>query len=298
MEPQPTNVERLTKVMELQPLGKRHLFNNIVKVVSSLGAALGLAALLWILFTVIHKGVGALNWNFFTALPTPPGIEGGGLGSAILGTLIMTALAAVIGIPLGMLAGIYLAEFGRGTKVATAVRFVTNILIGVPSIIIGVFVYTLVVAPSHTFSGYAGAIALAVIMLPVVVRTTEDMLSLVPNALREAGLALGTPHWRVILNIVFRAARNGLLTGVLLAVARVSGETAPLLFTALNSNYWLHSLHEPLANLTVTIFSFAMSPYADWKSMAWGASLLITASVLVLTIIARLVVRGRSKARS
>jgi phosphate transport system permease protein len=279
--------------MDLQPMHRRRVTNRVVQIISSLGALLGLAGLLSILFTVIHKGMGALNWSFFTQLPRPAGMEGGGMANAIVGTLIMTVLAAVVGIPLGLLAGIFLAEFGKGTKIASVVRFTTNILIGVPSIIVGVFVYTLMVASTHTFSGYAGAVALTIIMLPVIVRTTEDMLLLVPNSLREAGLAMGAPRWHVILNIVFREARNGLLTGVLLAVARVSGETAPLLFTALNSSYWMSSLNQPLANLTVTIFNYALSPYADWKSMAWGASLLITVGVLGLTIMARFVVRRR-----
>jgi phosphate transport system permease protein len=282
--------------LELHSLKRRRLANRVVHGLSSLGALIGLLALLWILYIVIQRGLGAFSLSFFTGTPTPPGVPGGGVGNAILGTLIMTALAGVVGIPLGLLGGIYLAEFGKGSKLASMIRFVTNILIGVPSVIVGVFVYTLVVAPTHTFSGYAGAFALAVIMLPVVVRTTEDMLNLVPNSLREAGLAMGSPHWRVILSLVFRTARQGLLTGVLLSVARVSGETAPLLFTALNSSYWIHSLNQPVANLTVSIFNYALSPYSDWKSMAWGASLLITAGVLILNLSARLIVRGR-KAR-
>jgi phosphate transport system permease protein len=217
------------------------------------------------------------------------------LANAIVGTLLITAMGAVIGTPIGILAGVYLAEYGKGTKIASAIRFVTNILIGVPSIIVGVFVYALVVMPSKTFSAHAGAASLAIIMLPVVVRTTEDMLNMVPSSLREAGLSLGAPNWKVILNIVFRAARGGLLTGVLLAIARVSGETAPLLFTALNSTYWMNSLNEPIANLTVTIFNYAMSPYADWKSQAWGASLLIMAGVLLLNILARLAFKERRR---
>jgi phosphate transport system permease protein len=283
--------------MELNSLKKRRRFNSAIQVVSSLSALLGLAALLWILLVVLQRGVGALNWDFFTKLPTPPGIIGGGLANAIVGTLLITLLAAIWGTPLGILAGVYLAEYGKGTKIAVIIRSMTNILIGIPSIIVGVFVYALIVLPSKTFSAYAGAASLAIIMLPVVVRTTEDMLSMVPNALREAGLSLGAPNWRVILQIVFRAARGGLLTGILLAVARVSGETAPLLFTALNSTFWMHSLNEPIANLTVTIFNYAMSPYADWKSQAWGASLLIMGAVLILNIAARLAFKERSRAK-
>jgi len=283
--------------MELNSLKKRRRFNSGIQVVSALSALIGLAALLWILFVVLQRGAGALNWDFFTKLPTPPGIAGGGLANAIVGTLLITFLAAILGTPLGILAGVYLAEYGKGTKIAGIIRSMTNILIGIPSIIVGVFVYALIVLPSKTFSAYAGAASLAIIMLPVVVRTTEDMLSMVPNSLREAGLSLGAPHWRVIVQIVFRAARGGLLTGILLAVARVSGETAPLLFTALNSPFWTHSLNEPMANLTVTIFNYAMSPYADWKRQAWGASLLIMGAVLILNIAARLAFKEPSRAK-
>jgi len=283
--------------MELNSLKKRRRFNLGIQILSAVSALIGLAALLWILFIVLQRGAGALNWNFFTRLPTPPGIAGGGLANAIVGTLFITILAAILGTPLGIMAGVYLAEYGKGTKIATIIRSMTNILIGIPSIIVGVFVYALIVLPSKTFSAYAGAASLAIIMLPVVVRTTEDMLSMVPNSLREAGLSLGAPNWRVILQIVFRAARGGLLTGILLAVARVSGETAPLLFTALNSTYMMHSLNEPIANLTVTIFNYAMSPYADWKSQAWGASLLIMGAILILNIATRLAFRERSRAK-
>jgi phosphate transport system permease protein len=244
---------------------------------------------------VLTRGLGALNWSFFTQLPAPPGVPGGGLANALVGTLALTLLATFLGVPVGLLAGVYLGEFGQQSRLAHATRFAANVLMGVPSIIIGVFVYTLVVIPLGRFSGYAGALALALIMLPIVARTTEDMLRLVPDALREAGLALGAPRWRITLAIVFRAARAGLITGVCLAVARVSGETAPLLFTALNSPYWPHSLGEPTPNLTVTIFNYAMSPYPDWQRMAWGASLLITLGVLTLTLLARWSLRERPK---
>ena len=273
----------------------RRLVDNIVKVISGSAAGLGILALAWILFEVFAKGAGAINWTFFTAMPTPPFIEGGGLANAIVGTILMTALATLIAVPIGLLAGVYLSEFGHESKLTVSVRFLANALIGTPSIIIGLFIYTIIVLPTRTFSGYAGAISLAILMLPVVARTTEDILKLVPNELRESALALGAPRWRTTLGIVFRAAKAGLLTGVLLAVARVSGETAPLLFTALNSRLWVHSLAEPTANLTVTIYKYAMSPYPDWQQKAWGASLLITAGVLVMTIVARLIVqRGGS----
>jgi phosphate transport system permease protein len=266
-----------------------------VKLFSSLAAFIGIFFLVWILYEVFTRGFSALNWAFFTQLPAPPGMEGGGLANAILGTVVITILATGIGVPVGLFAGIYLSEIGRKTRFASAVRFVTNILMGVPSIIIGIFVYTVIVLPMGHFSGWAGAVSLAIIMLPVVASTTEDMLRLIPDTLRESALALGAPQWKVTLGVVFRAARAGLITGVMLSVARVSGETAPLLFTALNSPFWAESLNEPLANLTVTIFNYAMSPYDDWQVMAWGASFLISAAVLVATISARVILRERKR---
>ena len=260
---------------------------------SAAGSLVALFFLFWILYGVVAAGMGALRLDFFTELPKPPGMEGGGLANAMLGTLLLTALATLIGVPLGLAAGVYLSEFGLDSRTAVSVRFVSNILMGTPSIIIGVFVYGFMVMPAGHFSGYAGAVALAIIMLPVVARTTEDILRLVPNALRESALALGAPRWQMTLNVVFRSAKAGLTTGGLLALARISGETAPLLFTALNSPYWPGSLNEPTANLTVTIFNYAMSPYADWKQQAWGASLIITASVLVLSVFSRLIFRTR-----
>ncbi len=273
----------------------RKFKNRMVNTVAILSGIIGLAALAWILLTVIQHGLRSFNFSFFTELPTPPGIAGGGMANAILGTVLMTFMAAVISLPLGLLGGIYLSEFGRGTKFAESVRFMTNVLIGVPSIIVGVFVYVLIVVPTKQFSGFAGATSLAIIMLPIVVRTTEDILRLVPDSLRESGLALGAQRWRVTVDLIFREAKNGLMTGVLLAVARVSGETAPLLFTALNSPYWLKGFNEPVANLTVNIFNYAMSPYRDWQQQAWGASLLITLGVLTLTIVARVVLKQGKK---
>lgn len=273
-------------------LAARKYTDLAVKAGSSLAAFAGIAALVWILIEIFSKGYPALNWEFFTKLPAPPGMEGGGLANAIVGTLLITVFATALGVPVGLAAGIYLSEVGRKTVLAWAVRFMTNVLMGVPSIIIGVFVYAIIVVPKGNFSGYAGAVALAILMLPVVASTTEDMLRLVPDTLRESALALGSPQWKVTLGVVFRAARAGLVTGVLLAVARVSGETAPLLFTALNSPYWPGSLDEPMANLTVTIFNYAMSPYPDWQTMAWGASFLITVSVLGVTILTRAIISG------
>jgi phosphate transport system permease protein len=273
----------------------RKLLDFAVKAISLCAALLGIFFLSWILFVVIQRGIAAVNWQFFTKLPTPPGMEGGGLGNAILGTMLMTALAVLIGVPAGMMAGVYLAEFGKHTRLGAWVRFTVNVLMGIPSIIIGLFVYSLLVLPFGNFSGLAGGVSLAILMFPVVARTTEDMLSMVPNALREAALAIGNPRWMATLSILFRAAKTGLITGVLLSVARVSGETAPLLFTALNSPYMMKSLREPLANMTVTIYQYAMSPYDDWNRIAWGASLVIMITVLLLNLTARLVVGGKKK---
>jgi phosphate transport system permease protein len=276
-------------------ISMRRSTDFLVKTVSGLSALIGVAALGWILAIVTIRGIGAINLAFFTELPTPPGMPGGGLANAIIGTLVITFLASIMGITVGLFAGVYLSEFGRKSAFASWVRLGTNVLMGTPSIIIGVFVYALMVVRAGHFSGYAGAVALAIIMVPVVTRTTEDMLMLVPNELRESALALGALRWKMTIGIVFRAARSGLLTGVLLAVARVSGETAPLLFTALNSPYYPHSLNGPTANLTVTIFNYAMSPYADWQRMAWGASFLIMAGVLLMTITARLFLREKTR---
>jgi phosphate transport system permease protein len=281
-------------MMKPRPPTGRRLMDKIVSGWAVISALLGIGALIWILSGVIARGVGALNFSFFTRLPTPPGMAGGGMANAILGTLAMTAAATLISVPIGLLSGIYLAEFGQESRVADNSRFSANVLMGMPSIIVGVFAYTLVVLPLGHFSGYAGALALAILMIPVVTRTTEDMLRLVPNTLRESALALGAPRWQVTLKVVFRAAKSGLLTGILLAVARVSGETAPLLFTALNSPYWFKSLAEPTPNLTVSIFNYAMSPYEDWQQMAWGASLVITVGVLAFTLLARFVLRQRT----
>ncbi len=268
------------------PIGRR-LVNGVVSVLAAASALLGLLALAWIFWGVLSRGVGALNLDFFTSLPNPPGISGSGVANAIIGTLAMTLLATLLAVPVGLMAGVFLSEFGQKSRLADHSRFAANVLMGMPSIIIGVFAYAILVLPRGQFSGYAGALSLGIIMLPVVARTAEDMLRLLPNTLREAGLALGAPTWKVTLAILFRAARPGLLTGILLAVARVSGETAPLLFTALNSPYWVSSLAGPTPNLTVTIFNFAMSPYPDWQQMAWGASLLITCGVLALNLAAR-----------
>ena len=280
-------------MMKPRPSTGRRLVDKMVSVWSVISALLGIGILIWILSGVVARGAGALNLSFFTQLPTPPGVGGGGMANAILGTLVMTVAATLLSVPVGLLSGIYLAEFGQESRVADQSRFSSNVLMGIPSIIVGVFAYALVVIPLGHFSGYAGVVALAILMIPVITRTTEDMLRLVPNTLRESALALGAPRWKVTLAVVFRAAKAGLITGILLAVARVSGETAPLLFTALNSPYWFNSLSGPTANLTVTIYNYAVSPYDDWQRTAWGASLLITVSVLAFTLLARWVARER-----
>ncbi len=271
---------------------KRRIVNAFNLTVSALATAFGLFWLAWLLWTLLSYGLQWIDWSVFTESTPPPG-SSGGLANAIVGSLMLTGLGTLIGAPSGILAGTFLSEYGRGTAVASVVRFLNDILLSAPSIIIGVFIYALVVVSTGHFSGWAGALALALIVLPVVVRTTEDMLRLVPDSLREAAAALGAPRWKIIVKIVYRAARAGILTGVMLAVARVSGETAPLLFTALNNQFWNTSLSEPTANLPVVIFQFAMSPYEDWQHLAWAGALLITFSILLLNILSRLLLRRR-----
>ncbi len=282
---------------------RRRIVDMAMKSISMIASLFGCFMLSWILLTVIYRGGKALDLDFFIAATPPPGEADGGMGPAILGTLLMTGMAGLIGIPIGMLAGVYLAEYASFPRFANTVRFCTDLLMGVPSIISGVFVYAIMVRFMGNFSAYAGGVSLAIIMIPVVTRTTEEMLRMVPATTREAALAMGCPRWRMVFSVLFRACRGGLLTGVLLAVARISGETAPLLFTSLNSPYWIDfsspggfagSLNGPTANLTVSIFNQAMSPYTNWQQMAWGAALLITASVLALTIVSRfLLQRGK-----
>ncbi len=270
---------------------RRELTDLFIKIISSIAASIGIFFLLWIIFTVFQRGFAALSIDFFTKLPTPPGMEGGGLVNAITGTAIITFLATIIGVPVGVLTGIYLSEYGSHSRFGSLVRLVVNLTIGIPSIVVGLFVFALVVIPTGNFSAWAGALAQSIIMLPVIARTSEDMLNLVPNELREASLAIGMPKWRSIVSIIFRYSKSGIMTGVLLAVARISGETAPLLFTVMNSQFWMKSLNEPIANLTVTIYNYAMSPFDDWRQFAWGASLLITMVVLFLNIIARMILK-------
>jgi phosphate transport system permease protein len=267
---------------------------NGVSVVLYYGAAVfGLAWLVFILFALLREGIGGLSLSVFTQNTPPPG-SAGGLLNAIVGSLIMTVIGVLIGAPIGLLAGTYLAEYGRGTLLASVVRFINDILLSAPSIVVGLFIYEIIVAPMGHFSGISGAVALAVIVVPVVVRTTEDMLLLVPGSLREAGSALGMPRAHVINKVAYKAAKAGLLTGMLLAVARVSGETAPLLFTALNNQFFSADLNQPMPSLPVVIFQFALSPYKDWQHLAWAGALLITLAVLALSITAR--VLGSRKA--
>ena len=267
--------------------------NAIGLFLSMAAMTLGMLFLLWILSILFIKGFSAINWATFTASTPAPGSEGGGLANAIVGSMMLVGCCTLISTPVGVLAGLYLAEYGDRSKVAGVTRFVTDIMLSAPSIVIGLFVYALVVAQVQHFSGWAGTIALALIAIPVVVRTTENMLHLVPGSLREAAYALGTPKWKVAFWITLRAAKSGVITGILLALARISGETAPLLFTALNNQFFSTNMNAPMANLPVVIFQFAMSPYDNWVSLAWGGSLLITFAVLGLNILARVVFREK-----
>jgi len=267
-------------------LRRRRLMNAVAFTISGIATAVGLAVLVAILWTLLSRGLGGLSLDVFRQTTPAPG-SNGGLLNAIFGSVVMTLLGILIGAPVGLLAGTYLAEYGRRGSLSTVVRFINDVLLSAPSIIIGLFVYTLVVVRMGHFSAIAGAIALSLIAMPVMVRTTEDMLNLVPRSLREGSAGLGAQPWRTITRIIFPAARSGLLTGLLLAVARISGETAPLLFTALNNQFWSSDLMHPMANLPVVIFQFAMSPYEDWQRLAWVGAVLITLFVLVLSILAR-----------
>jgi len=265
---------------------RRRATNYTALAIAMAAAAFGLFWLVAILWTLLYNGLSAINIALFTEMTPPPG-SAGGLLNAIFGSLVLTIGGTVLGTPIGMMAGTYLAEYGKTNGLAQTIRFINDILLSAPSIVVGLFVYVVVVAQMGHFSAWAGIVALAIIGLPVVVRTTEDMLNLVPNGLREAAAALGAPMWKVITLIAYRAARSGILTGILLAVARMSGETAPLLFTALNNQFWSINMNAPMASLPVTIFQFALSPYEDWQDLAWGGALLITVTILVLNIVAR-----------
>jgi phosphate transport system permease protein len=269
-------------------LRRRRVTAAIALGASGVATLLGLAILAAILWTLFSRGLGGLSWQVFTQSTPAPG-SSGGLINAIYGSLVMTLLGLAIGAPIGILAASYLSEYGRGQKLSTVIRFINDVLLSAPSIVIGLFVYTLVVLTMGHFSAIAGAISLGIIVIPVTVRTAEDMLRLIPSSMRQASAALGAQPWRTITSVVYPAARSGLLTGVLLALARISGETAPLLFTALNNQFWSAKLNQPMANLPVVIFQFATSPYKNWQSLAWTGALLITLFVLVLSILARLI---------
>ena len=271
---------------------KRVRTNRVALMCSMLAMLIGMSFLAWIMIVLLYKGFGALSLSLFTQSTPAPGSDGG-LFNAILGSLMMVGVSTFIATPIGILAGVYLSEFGRKGWLAPTTRFVNDILLSAPSIVIGVFIYAVYVAQVQHFSGWAGSLALALIAIPVVVRTTENMLNLVPGSLREAASALGAPRWKVVLNVVLRSARAGVLTGILLAIARVSGETAPLLFTALNNQFTSYDLNGPMANLPVVIFQFAMSPYENWNSLAWGGAILITFGVLCLNIVVRTMFRKK-----
>jgi len=272
---------------------RRKRVNALALTLSLAAMAFGLVWLIWILVETVRLGFAGLTLSLFTEMTPPPQAETGGLANAIFGSVTMVSLATLLGTPIGILAGIYLAEYGQKTWLGSITRFINDILLAAPSIVIGLFIYAMVVARMKTYSGWAGVLALALIVIPVVIRTTENMLSLIPNALREAAYALGTPKWKVIMTVTLKSARAGVLTGILLALARIAGETAPLLFTALSNQFWTSDLGSPMASLPVTIFKFAMSPYENWQKLAWAGVFLITLGVLVLNILARTFLRDK-----
>jgi phosphate transport system permease protein len=272
---------------------KRKLESLMALAFSTLAAVFGLFWLVFILSDVLIHGIGALTPSLFLNDPSPAGVPGGGLRNAFVGQLLITFIATMIGIPIGILGGTFLAEYARGTKIARVISILADIMVSVPSIVIGTFIYAIMVRPWGHFSGWAGAVALAVIMIPVVMRTTEDMLSLVPWTMREAAFALGAPYYKVIVQVVYRGAAAGIFTGILLSIARVAGETAPLLFTSFNNAYYSANMKGPVSSLTVTIFQYAMGPYDDWHAQAWAASFMITLFVLVLTILGRIFIKWR-----
>lgn len=272
---------------------RRKLINSAMHWLLVAVALLALIPLFGVLGYVLYHGIGALNLNFFIKLPRALGMTGGGMANAIVGTLVLVGLASLMGIPVGVLTAIYLSEYNRYGRLSTVLRFTTDVLTGVPSIIIGIVVYAALVVPLKHFSAIAGSVALGIIMIPIVIRSTEEMLKLVPQTVREAGLALGVPHWRVIVSIVLPAASRGILTGILLSVARAAGETAPLLFTALGNRYWSRSLGEPIASLPVQIYNYAVSPYEDWHRQAWAGALVLIMLIIGLNLLTKTVLRSR-----
>ena len=274
---------------------KRIITNNIIMVLSTLSAVIGIGFLFWILGILIINGIDALSWAIFTEEGAPPGYEDSGLKHALIGQLLIVGIANVVGVPLGVLAGTYLSEYGQKSKLAETIRDISDIMMSAPSIVIGAFVYAIVVVPMGHFSGWAGSIALTIIMLPIVVRTTDDMLQLVPSTLREAAFALGAPKYKVITQVVYRGAKAGILTGILLGVARVAGETAPLLFTSFNDNFLNTDMMEPMASLTVTMYNYATSPYEDWQKLGWAAAFILSMFILTLNILGRVFIMKKGK---
>lgn len=287
-------IARTLPAQHMQRYQRRKRVNALALTLSLAAMAFGVFWLIWILWETVRLGFDGLNWMVFTESTPPPQADVGGLANAIVGSFMMVGGATLIGTPIGVMAGIYLVEYGRDSRLGKVTNFINDILLSAPSIVIGLFVYSLVVARMKSFSGYAGVLALALIVIPIVVRQTENMLALIPNALREAAYALGTPKWKVISSITLKAARSGVITGVLLALARIAGETAPLLFTALSNQFFTANLAEPMASLPVTIFKFAMSPYENWQKLAWAGVFLITLGVLILNIIARVFFREKN----
>ena len=285
-----------TPVLNRSLYRRRRITNQIGMVLSSVAMAVGLLGLAWILWTLLYNGLSAFSVDFFTKSTPAPGSPGGGLANAIVGSLLMVGVSTVVSTPIGILAGIYLAEYGAKSRFAAMTRFVVDIMLSAPSIVIGLFVYAIAVASVGHFSGWAGSIALGLIAVPVVVRTTENMLNLVPGSLREAAFALGAPRWRVNLAVTLKAVKGGVVTGVLLSIARMIGETAPLLFTALNNQFFTADMSKPMANLPVVIFNFAMSPYEDWQQLAWGGAALIALIVLGINVLARVMFRDKVRA--
>lgn len=277
---------------------RRQLADRLMSGLTMVCVAISVIPLVSILGYLIYKGAGAINWDFLTKLPAPVGASGGGMANSIVGTGIVVGLAVLIGVPIGVLAGVYLAEYGRQSRLGRSVRFFADVMQGIPSIVVGIVAYTLVVLPMQRFSAIAGAVALAMILIPFVCRTTEEALAATPHDLREAGLALGQPQWRVTLGIVMRAARNALVTGIMLAAARISGETAPLLFTALNNRFWHSGIDQPISTLTVQVYTYAIAPFDDWNAQAWAGALVLMAIIFVLNVVARTAARSKYVERS
>lgn len=277
----------------MSTIEKRVLMNKIVLVLSSISAFIGIAFLVWILSVLLINGIDAINWKIFSFEGAPPGYEESGLKQALVGQFIIVGVATLIGVPLGVLGGTYLSEYGQNSKMANLIRDISDIMMSAPSIVIGSFVYAVLVIPMGHFSGWAGVVALTIIMIPIILRTTDDMLRLVPSTLREAAFALGAPKYKVIMHVVYRGGKVGVLTGILLGIARVAGETAPLLFTSFNDNFMSTDLNKPMASLTVTMYNYATSPYEDWQSIGWAAAFILSMFILALNIIGRLLIMKR-----